>query len=162
MIVRYSAVLTFALLLFAPEAPFAQDLSRETPFRVKLVSPVSTKTNRKGDKVSAIVQEPEAYRNDNIEGVIKESKSGGRVKRKSKLLFDFNTLYHNGTAMPVSVRVVSFKNSKGKKDADEEGDIVKGGSFTKTLALPVIVAVKGPDISFDSNSEFELQVKRGH
>jgi hypothetical protein len=112
--------------------------------------------------VSAIVQEPEAYKGDSMEGVIKESISGGRVKRKSKLLFDFDTLSHNGALIPVWTRIVSFTNSKGQKNADEEGEIVKGSSWAKRLALPVIVAVKGPNISFDSSSEFKLLVKQGH
>jgi hypothetical protein len=162
MIVRCCAAVSFAVLLFVPEAVLAQDLSTETPFTVKLASPVSTKTNRPGDKVGAIVQEPEAYKGDSMEGVIKESKSGGRVKRGTRLLFDFDTLYHKGKPIPVWTRLVSVTNSKGQKDADEEGEIVKGSSWVKKLAFPVFMAVKGPSISFDTNSEFNLRVKQGH
>jgi hypothetical protein len=160
MTVRHFAAFCCATLLLAPKTSLAQDLSKETAFTVRLISPVSTKTNRKGDKVTAVVQEPEAYRDDNLEGVIKVSKSGGRVKRTSKLLFAFDTLYHKGVAIPVSVQVVSVTNSKGQKNADEEGDIIKGSSWAKKLAFPVIVAIKGPNISFDSNSEFSLRLKQ--
>jgi hypothetical protein len=45
--------------LLIPATSIGQDLSEETQFRNRLVSPVSTKANRKGDKVNGIVQEPE-------------------------------------------------------------------------------------------------------
>ncbi len=105
-------------------APGAAQTS-ETQFRVKLLTPISTQTSKKGDKITAQVLEPQAYSGDILEGLIHESKGGGKVKGKSALNFSFQTLDHAGQALPVQADVKSVVNSKGQQNVDEEGQIVK-------------------------------------
>lgn len=94
--------------------------------KVKLTAPVSTETNQKGDRISAIVVEPAAFRGAVMEGEIRESKSGNKFKGKSTLLFAFQTLnLKDGTQVPVSSDVKSFTNSKGQQNTDEEGFLIE-------------------------------------
>lgn len=103
----------------------AQTIPSETEFRVKLLVPLSTQTNRKGDKITAQVLAPEQFKGDIVEGEVKESKSGGKIKGTSVLNFSFHTLNHAGNTVPIDAQVKSFTNSKGVQDADEEGRVVQ-------------------------------------
>jgi hypothetical protein len=117
-----------AALGFACAAGFvarAQTIPQETEFHVKLLAPLSTETNKKGDKVSAQVVSPDQFNGDTVEGVVKESKGSGKIKGKSVLNFTFQTLNHGGNAVPIESQVKSVVNSKGKADVDEEGRSVQ-------------------------------------
>ena len=104
----------------------AAEIAKDTEFRVKLTAPISTETNKKGDKISAMVSTPPEYAGAVMEGEIKESKSGNKFKGKSTLLFTFQSLVpKQGEPIPVSSDVKSFVNSKGKANVDEEGAIVE-------------------------------------
>lgn len=117
--------LTLALVLLATLCG-AVDLPRDAEFRVSLTAPISTETNRKGDKISAVVVAPEDFAGAIMEGEIKESKSGNKFKGKSTLLFTFHTLVpRQGESIPVSTDVKSFVNSQGKANVDEEGFVVE-------------------------------------
>ncbi len=94
-------------------------------FVVKLLSPLSTETSRKGDKVTAQVVSPSQYRGAYMEGTVKESRSGGKIKGKSVLNFSFETLNLKSRQIPVSSSVKSVVNSKGKQNVDEEGRVVE-------------------------------------
>jgi hypothetical protein len=113
-----------AALLFCAGPQFAQ-LPAETEFRVKLMSPISTETSRKGDRINAQVISPDAYRGDIMEGAIQESKSGAKVKGKAVLNFSFQTLQHAGQTMPVQASVKSMINSRGQQNVDEEGRVIE-------------------------------------
>jgi hypothetical protein len=110
-----------------PANPGAQPaaLAAETDFRVKLLSPLNTQTGKKGDKITAQVLDPQPFTGDILEGTIRESKSGAKLKGKAVLNFTFDTLNHAGKAQPVQANVKSMTNSKGQQDVDEEGQIVK-------------------------------------
>lgn len=116
------------ILLAALTAPFsaARDIAKDQEFRVKLTAPISTETNRKGDKISAMVVAPEEFQGAVMEGEIKESKSGNKFKGKSTLLFTFHTLTpRKEEPIAVSTDVKSFVNSQGKANVDEEGFVVE-------------------------------------
>lgn len=116
------------LLLAALTAPFsfARDVTKDQEFRVRLTAPISTETNQKGDKISAMVVAPEEFEGAVMEGEIKESKSGNKFKGKSTLLFTFHTLTpRKEEPIPVSTDVKSFVNSQGKANVDEEGFVVE-------------------------------------
>jgi hypothetical protein len=114
-----SAILAAALGLGA------QTIPSETEFRAKLLAPLSTETNRQGDKITAQVLAPEQFKGDILEGEVKESKSGGKIKGTSVLNFSFQTLHHAGNAVAIDAQVKSVANSKGVQDADEEGRVVR-------------------------------------
>jgi hypothetical protein len=186
---RSFPILSTILLLVASWV-YCQTIPQEKLFRVRLVAGISTRNNVKGDKIAAIVLLPDEFKGDLMEGVVHESKSSGKINKESALKFSFHTLHHRGETIPIRANVVSFYNSKGQKDVDEEGQIVQRsrgvGKAVATSALGaalgaavggargaaigagaglaaglliVSVAVKGPNISFDTNSELELSVK---
>jgi hypothetical protein len=110
----------------------AQTIPQETEFRVKLTSGLSTKTARKGDKISALVVTPEQFAGAFMEGEVKESKSGNKMNGKSVLNFTFNTLHVKEKQVPVSANIKTFRNSKGQEGVDEEGRVVeKKGNLGK-------------------------------
>lgn len=124
------AALTFGVF----PAP-AQQIADNTEFRVKLLAPLSTETNRKGDKITAQILAPEEFAGAMMEGEVKESKSGGKVSGKSVLNFTFQTVVtKDGKSIPVSSEVKSLINSKGKANVDEEGRVVEKKSNVGKLA----------------------------
>lgn len=103
-----------------------QTINPHTEFKVKLLAPLSTDTNKKGDKVTAQVVAPAQYAGATMEGEVKESKSGGKVKGTSVLTLGFSALFpKQGNKIDVSADVKSFVNSKGKAGVDEEGRVVE-------------------------------------
>jgi hypothetical protein len=108
----------------------AQEIKKDTEFRVKLLVPLSTETNKKGDKFTAQVLSPQEFAGAIMEGEVKESKSGAKLKGTSVLNFSFETLYTkdaegNQKATPVRSEVKSFVNSQGKANVDEEGRVIE-------------------------------------
>ena len=73
---------------------------RDSEFHVTLLVPINTQTSKKGDKITAQVLTPQAFKGDILEGRIDEAKSGGKIKGKSVLHFTFQTLNHAGRAIP--------------------------------------------------------------
>lgn len=121
------------------------ELAEKTEMRVKLLAPVSTAANKKGDKITAMVIAPAEWQGASIEGEIRESKSGNKFKGKSTLLFAFHTLYpKQGEPIPVASDVKAFTNSKGQANVDEEGFIIeKKNNLGKVAAASGIGALVG-------------------
>lgn len=122
--------------IFAASSP-AQEIKPKTDFTVKLLGPLSTENNQKGDKITAQVVAPPAFAGAIMEGEVKESKSGNKFKGKSTLLFTFQTLTpKSGATLPVSSDVKGFTNSKGQQNVDEEGTVVeKKNNLGKVAAI---------------------------
>jgi hypothetical protein len=119
-------------------------LANDTDFRVRLLSPLSTKTSNKGDKITAQVLHPPEFNGDFLEGTVRSSKGGGKVKGTSVLNFSFDTLHHGNQAVRVRSQVKSLVNSKGQENVDEEGQLVrKKNNLAKIGAATAIGAVIG-------------------
>lgn len=130
--------------LFVPAVLCAQTIAPDTEFCIKLLVPINTQTSQKKDRITAQVLSPEQFQGDVMEGVIKESKSGGRVKGKSVISFTFDVLNHGGRAIPVQSSVKSVINSQGQSGVDEEGQIIrKKNNLGKTAAVAGLGAVIG-------------------
>ena len=124
-----------AALTLAGLPASAQQIADNTEFRVKLVAPLSTKTNRKGDKITAQIVAPDQFAGAMMEGEVKESKSGGKVTGRSVLNFTFQSIIpKDGVAIPVASEVTGFVNSKGKANVDEEGRVVEKKNNIAKLA----------------------------
>lgn len=132
MSIRLSLV---SLLALTSALSPAQAQPQPVPFRVQLTQPLSTKANQKGDKVTAVVLEPAAFKGGILEGTVKEVKSGGAMTKESVLNFGFGMLHANGKDIPVRSDVTKFYNSKGQENADEEGRIVKKKNDLAKAAL---------------------------
>ncbi|MGA2326883.1 MAG: hypothetical protein ABSH05_11415 [Bryobacteraceae bacterium] len=125
MRIRASFVLAALPALYSGGLGRAQTIQPDTEFRVKLLAPLSTETNRKGDKIASQVISPQEFEGDTVEGEVKESKSGGKIKGKSVLNFTYQTLNHGGQAIPIESQVKAFLNSKGQQNVDEEGRVIE-------------------------------------
>lgn len=121
----------------------AQIIKPHTQFRVKLTAPLSTQTNKAGDKITAEVTTPQEFTGAFLEGQVRQAEGGGKLKGKSVLNFSFNRLMYGGAALPVSADVKGFFNSRGQQDVDEEGQIIKKtnnlGKVAATSALGALV-----------------------
>jgi hypothetical protein len=104
---------------------YAQEIKPNTEFRIKLLAPVSTETNKKGDKITAQITSPAEFAGAMMEGEIKESKSGAKLKGTSVLTFAYSTIVKQDQKTAVKSDVKSFVNSKGKANVDEEGRIIE-------------------------------------
>ncbi len=120
------------------------DMVKETVFLVRLLSPMSTKVNKKGDSVMAEVISPYLYRGYIMEGVVRQSKSGGSIKSQSVLTFTFEKLIRDKETILISSSVKSFKNSKGQEMVDEEGNVVeKKNNVGAAVAGAAVGAILG-------------------
>jgi hypothetical protein len=111
---------------------------------VKLLTPISTSTNKKGDKITAQVVEPAEMSGDIVEGTIRNSNSGGKVKGKSTLNLSFEALHHGDQVIPIQANVKQVTNSSGKQNVDEEGQVVeKKNNVGKIAAATAVGALIG-------------------
>jgi hypothetical protein len=134
MKLRYG--LFFAVLAVASAASLCgQTVAPNSQLTVKLLAPLSTKTNKAGDKISAQVIDPSVFKGDIVGGEVKKVKNGGKINGKSVLNFTFDTLYHKGVNIPIESSVLSVTNSRGQENVDEEGEVVKKKNNVGKVAL---------------------------
>lgn len=118
----------------------AQEIKPNTEFRVKLLGPLSTETNKKGDKFTAQVLSPQEFTGAMMEGEVKDSRSGAKLKGTSVLHFTFDSLITKtpegaDQVKPVTSDVKSFVNSQGKANVDEEGRVIEKKSNLGKVAV---------------------------
>ena len=141
---RIVILLCALMAAWIPSAALAQTLAPETEIRVRLTSSLSSRYNRKGDKISALVLSPAAFQGDMVEGVVKQAKSSGKVNKTSTLNFGFHTLFHQGNAILIRSQVRSFVNSRGAVGVDEEGQVIQHKRSTgKVVAATAVGAAIG-------------------
>jgi hypothetical protein len=146
---RYSTFASLTLLLVAgPAAVSGQSapgpIADNTEFRVKLLAPLSTETNRKGDKIAAQILDPVPFVGAVMEGEVKESKSGGKISGKSVLNFTFQTIVVGDVTIPVKSEVKSLFNSRHQQNVDEEGRVIeKKNNLGKAAAVTGVGALIG-------------------
>jgi hypothetical protein len=132
---RRSILRTVLLALAGVAVLTAQTIPNETEFRVRLTSPLDTRTNQRGDSLTAQVISPAGFQGDMMEGKVREVKNGNKIKGKSVLNFTFETLHHGGSPVSVQSSVKSMKNSKGQPDVDEEGRVIRQKNNVGKAAL---------------------------
>lgn len=116
--------------------------------QARLLSPISSKANRAGDKFALVVLLPPVYKDGIIEGHIIEAKGSGRVKGKSQLLLAFDSLTLGTRTIPIVGELRSVKNSKGAENVDEEGRVVGRGSKGKDWATILALGAAGTGIGW--------------
>ena len=116
-------------------------------FLVKLNIDISSRTNRAGDPVTAVVISPERFLGARFEGGIAVASADA----PGRLSFEFHTLRRQGDAYPVTSTITSFVNSKGHPGVDdrERPVAVEGGVLTAPLA----------EIVIDEGAEFRLRIE---
>jgi hypothetical protein len=103
----------------------AQDIQPHSEFRIRLLAPISTRTNQKGDKITAQISSPAEFAGGMMEGEVRDSKSGAKLKGTSVLTFTFTTVFKDGKKTAVSSDVRGFVNSHGQANVDEEGRVIE-------------------------------------
>jgi hypothetical protein len=102
--------------------------------RIRLTSPLSTKTNREGDQFTARVVSPSAYVNATIVGHIARINHSGKATGKTEMLLAFDEItLPDGRSAPFDAQVEKVYEGATVKTVDEEGN-VQTGSRTKDTA----------------------------
>jgi outer membrane lipoprotein SlyB len=102
-----------------------------TELRIRLSSPISTKTGRVGDTFKATVVSPSSYESFTVDGHIATLNKSGRVSGKTEvgLAFDMLTAT-DGRQTRIDADLIKVYESENVKKVDEEGH-VESGSRTK-------------------------------
>jgi len=102
-----------------------------TELRIRLSSPISTKTGRVGDTFKATVVSPSSYESFTVDGHIATLNKSGRVSGKTEVGLAFDTLTApDGRQRRIDADLVKVYESENVKKVDEEGR-VESGSRTK-------------------------------
>ena len=112
-----------------PSAPLS--VPNGTELRIRLSTPVSTKTGRVGDTFKATVVSPSTYESATVEGRIATLNKSGRVSGKTEMGLAFDTLtLSDGRQTRIDADLVKVYESENVKKVDEEGR-VESGSRTR-------------------------------
>ena len=164
------ARITNALLFLLLAAPAAAEEGAPAPatLKVRLLAPLTTKFNRKGDLVSAQVLEPAAYAGGILEGEIREIKAS---PKDSSVQFEFHTLHLAGKASPVTAALMETANSRHQSGTDDDGNALETSKHGVTGKISGVtgvfshgggalrLAAKSANLSFAPGSELVLQVQ---
>ncbi len=102
--------------------------------RIRLTSPLSTKTNREGDQFTARVVSPSAFVNATLVGHIARINHSGKATGKTEMLLAFDEItLPDGRSAPFDAQVEKVYEGATVKTVDEEGN-VQTGSRTKDTA----------------------------
>ncbi len=103
--------------------------------KIRLQTPISTKTNREGDQFTAIVLDPSEYADATITGHIAKLTKSGKLTGKTELVLAFDSIeMRNGQHGRFAAQVERVYESEQVKTVDEEGN-VESGSRTKDTAV---------------------------
>jgi hypothetical protein len=102
--------------------------------KIRLNTEISTKTNREGDKFTAVVLDPSDYAEAVIEGHIAALNKSGKATGKTEMSLAFDTiLLRDGRGSRFAGQVERVYQSETVKTVDEEGN-VETSSRTKDTA----------------------------
>ncbi len=102
-----------------------------TELRIRLSTPISTKTGRVGDTFKATVVSPSSFESFTVDGHIATLKKSGRVSGKTEVGLAFDTLTApDGRERRIDADLIKVYESENVKKVDEEGH-VESGSRTK-------------------------------
>jgi outer membrane lipoprotein SlyB len=102
-----------------------------TELRIRLSTPITTKSGRVGDTFKATVVSPSSYEGSTVDGHIATLNKSGRVSGKTEVGLAFDTLtVQDGRQTRIDADLVKVYESENVKKVDEEGRI-ETGSRTK-------------------------------
>src|SRR5262245_22472076 len=106
--------------------------------KIRLNTQISTKTNREGDKFTAVVLDPSDYSEAVIEGHIATLNKSGKATGKTELALAFDSIrLRDGRSSRFAGQVQKVYQSESVKTVDEEGN-VETSSRTKDTATRTI------------------------
>jgi outer membrane lipoprotein SlyB len=102
--------------------------------KLRLNDQISTKTNREGDRFTAVVLDPSDYADAIVEGHIAKLTTSGKASGKTEMALAFDTIrLRDGRSGRMAAQVEKVYQSEKVKTVDEEGN-VESGSRTKDTA----------------------------
>ena len=105
-----------------------------TQMKLRLTSQISTKTNKAGDRFTAVVLDPSDYADAVVEGHIAQLNKSGKASGKTELSLAFDAIQlRDGRSGRFAAQVEKVYESETVKTVDEEGN-VETGSRTKDTA----------------------------
>lgn len=112
-------------------SPGPLSIPNNTELRIRLSTPISTKTGRVGDTFKANVVSPSTYESWTVDGHIATLNKSGRVSGKTEVGLAFDSLTAtDGRQVRIDADLVKIYESENVKKVDEEGH-VETGSRTK-------------------------------
>ncbi len=103
--------------------------------KIRLTTQINTKTNREGDRFTAVVLDPSEYADAVIEGHIAKLSKSGKATGKTELALAFDSIrLRDGSTGKLAAQVDRVYESEKVKTVDEEGN-VQTGSRTKDTAV---------------------------
>ncbi|PYT03992.1 MAG: hypothetical protein DMF60_16690 [Acidobacteria bacterium] len=115
-----------------------------TELRIRLSTPISTKTGRAGDTFRATVVSPSSYETAIVEGHIAKLNKSGRVSGKTEVALAFDTLtLPDGRQTRIDADLVKVYESESVKKVDEEGRIETGSRTRDAEVRGGVVAAAG-------------------
>jgi outer membrane lipoprotein SlyB len=134
----------------APANPPSSDPDRDARFsrrplvpdgvqmKIRLSSEISTKTNREGDKFTAVVLDPSDYAEAVIEGHIAALNKSGKATGKTEMSLAFDTIQlRDGRGSRFAGQVERVYQSETVKTVDEEGNVESGSRGKDTATRGV-------------------------
>jgi hypothetical protein len=102
--------------------------------KLRLNDQISTKTNREGDRFTAVVLDPSDYADAIVEGHIAKLTKSGKASGKTEMSLVFDTIrLRDGRSGRMAAQVEKVYQSEKVKTVDEEGN-VESSSRTKDTA----------------------------
>jgi hypothetical protein len=106
--------------------------------KIRLNTEISTKTNREGDKFTAVVLDPSDFAEGIIEGHIAALNKSGKATGKTELSLAFDTIrLRDGRGSRMAGQVVKVYQSESVKTVDEEGNVESGSRGKDTATRGV-------------------------
>jgi outer membrane lipoprotein SlyB len=103
--------------------------------KIRLTTQIDTKTNREGDRFTAVVLDPSDYADGVIEGHISKLAKSGKATGKTEMSLSFDSIQtRDGKTGGMAAQIVRVYQSETVKTVDEEGN-VQTGSRTKDTAV---------------------------
>ena len=168
---RVCVFFLLGLVLLAADHDSDLPVQSGANLKVRLLSPLSTTFNRKGDMVSARILEPSSLQNGFLEGEIREVNDGGDWGKGSRIQFEFHTLHLPKQSIPISGFPVEVHNSRGAAGVDESGAAIDGlshGAGSKSSPLSLFshgsasfirMGSKTAHLTFAAGSEWTIQIQ---
>ena len=106
--------------------------------KIRLNTEISTKTNREGDKFTAVVLDPSDFAEATVEGHIAALKQSGKATGKTELSLAFDTIrLRDGRGSRFAGQVEKVYQSESVKTVDEEGNVESGSRGKDTATRGV-------------------------
>jgi outer membrane lipoprotein SlyB len=103
--------------------------------RIRLTSPISTRTNQQGDRFTAVVLDPSDYSEAELTGHIGKLTRSGKATGKTEMALVFDTIrLRDGRTGRFSAQVERVYQSESVKTVDAEGNI-ESSDQTKDTAI---------------------------